>query len=1549
MSDPADPNTVAIAIVGMAGRFPGARSVYELWENLRDGVESITFLDDDELRASGVDEELLAHPNYVKACAFLEDPDHFDAPFFDVTPREAELMDPQQRVFLECAWEAFEDAGYDVSRFDGSIGVFAGAGKNHYYAHNLLRNRRILEAMGPVATTIASEKDFVATRVSYKLDLSGPSLSVQTACSTSLVATHLACQSLLSGECDMALAGGASISSFRRTGYLFVDGGIFSPDGHLRAFDAKAGGQVGGNGAGVVVLKRLADALEDGDTIHAVIKGSALNNDGLRKVSFNAPGVEGQARVVAEALEVAGVSAATIGYVECHGTGTHLGDPIEVAALTEAFRAGTDATGFCGLGSLKTNVGHLDTAAGVAGLIKAALTLEHAQIPPSLNFEQPSPELKLESSPFYVNTDLCDWPPGDAPRRAGVSSFGMGGTNAHVILEEPPAPTAFGDERALGDRLLVLSARTEPALDAACARMAAHLASDAGRAVSLADAAYTTQVGRRAFAVRRAVVSPDRDTALVALRGGGGVSDTCDERALEKGRDVAFLFSGQGSQYANMTRGLYDAEPRFRAQVDRCCEALVPHLGLDLRTLLFPAAGEEEAAGRELGRTQHTQPALFVVEYALARLLDASGVRPAAMLGHSVGEYVAACLAGVFSLEDALRIVTVRGRLIGSLPEGSGMMAVALSEPEVGPLLDDGVSIAVVNAPELVVVAGPSEALDALKEDLRKRKVAARALHTSHAFHSAQMDPILAEFEAEMRSVELGAPAIPVVSCTTGTRLTDDEARDPGYWVRHIREPVRFATGVGTLLAEDRALLEVGPGQALTSLAKLSAAGATVLPTTRQPGKDGDDVNVFVESLGRLWCAGVELDWAGLHAGARRRRVPLPTYPFERRRYWVEPEPDPAGGARPDARLADPAEWFWCPSWRRGVASQSTPRVPDRVLLFADAGAPGDALATRWRAAGAEVVTVSTGPAFAESGPGAFQIAPGNADDYARLLDALAFDGGGARTEIVHALCTAAPRDASLEALDASQDRGFYSLLFLVQALEQRGVTTPVRIQVVTAGMQDVLDDLTAPEHATILGICKAVAAEVDGVSCRSVDVAADVPAEAVFDELSRGEAPVVALRGRQRWLPALEPVRIEEADVLAIPSPHPPGARAADPAVRERLRQKCVVLITGGLGGIGLALAEELAREVSARLVLVGRSGLPRRDAWDAWVGEHGETDATSRRIVAVRRIESLGGEVLVCRADASRLDEMRAVVEQSRSRFGAVHGVIHAAGLPGAGLLLLKTRAAAAAVLDPKVRGTRVLEQALAGETLDFFALASSLATALDGVGQADYFAANGFLDAFAASKKHDRCRVVSISWEAWRDAGMAAQTVVPEALRAGREESLRLGLSSDEGRDVFRRLLASSLPHVLVSTRDLPSRIEAQVREARELAGDGDPGAMAMAASAAHARPKLATAFVEARTETERAVAKMWADLLGIEAVGAEDDFFELGGNSLLLMQVSVRLRADLDVALSMRELFDTPTAATLAERVDSMRLVDDVRKGGDDRVETGSPGDTEEFRL
>jgi acyl transferase domain-containing protein/acyl carrier protein len=1496
-------NGSEIAVIGMAGRFPGANSVEELWDNLRRGVESVSPITLEEWAAETfVHPSFLDRPNLVPWRPRIDGVEMFDAAFFGYTPREAQILDPQQRLFLECAWEALEDAGYDSERFAGSIGVAAGISQSSYLMNYLQWDRELGQLMGPLKIGLGNMNDALATRVAFKLNLRGAAYAVQSFCSTSLVGVHLACQSLLSRESDMALAGGVTISVSQNTGYAYQEGGILSPDGHTRTFDAKGRGMVFGNGLGCVVLRRLADALRDGDTVHAVILGSAVNNDGSLKVGFTAPSVIGQADVIVEALSAAGVSPETIAYVEAHGTATALGDPAEIAGLTKAWRRFTDKKQYCAIGSVKTNIGHLDAAAGVAGLIKVVLSLEKREIPPSLHFETPNPQIDFESSPFYVASRLTPWEPSAGfPRRAAVSAFGIGGTNAHAVLEEAPELPATDPPRPW--QLLVLSAKTGTALDRAVQRLGAHL----GRRpeANLADVAYTLQVGRRVFNHRGFLVARDSADAVLALadpaRREGGARD-------RQNAPVAFMFTGQGSQYVGMGSGLYESEPPFREALDSCSERLRRPLGLDLRDVLFARDRGEEEAAEALRQTRLTQPALFAVEYALARLWSSLGVEPVAMIGHSIGEYVAACLSGVFSLEDALSLVAERGRLMQGLPPG-GMLAVPLGEAALRPHLGPGLDLASLNTPTASVVSGPPEAIARLEEDLRGRSVTGRVLHTSHAFHSSMMDPILDEFRERVAGVERHAPLVPFVSNLTGDWITAEEARDPAYWARHLRSAVRFSDGVRRLAERGNpVLLEVGPGGTLTALARQQGGEkeVTAVATLRHPKDTSADRAVLLTALGRLWLAGAPVDGLRVHARTRRQRVPLPSYPFERERFWVEANResrDASNAARGfSLERQEVSDWFYQVSWRRYMpaelsAGPSAAPAAAPWLVFLDETGLGRTLADELRAGGRPVVTVRPGPGFASLGSGAFEIGPDRRGDYVRLLEAAGRPG-----YVVHAWSVGPedPRPLS-ERLDDAHSRGFLSLLYLAQALARAESKAPVRMVVVTSGTQDVVGgDLTSPEKATVLGPCRVIPQEMAHVACQAIDIEVQsglagnrALARLVIAELVTGQADaVVAYRKGHRWVNTVEPTRMEPANGN-LP-----------------LESRGVYLVTGGLGGIGLALARHLAERWKARLVLTGRSPVPPREEWSARVDS---ADAgTRQRIRDLVELEALGGEVLYVTADVARPEQMKAAVLAARERFGPIRGVVHAAGLPGGGVIPLKEAEAAARVMAPKLQGTVALEEALAGEPLDFFVLCSSIAALLGGFGQVDYCGANAFLDAYARwAGAPLRGRRVSINWDAWREVGMAVNTPVTGVLQALRDVQLKVGIAPAEGIDAFTRILGSGLPQVAVFTMDLRPGLAKQLL-GRRASTAATPGEVASASEAPAASVPETTGG-----EMERLVAQSWEKILGRKNIGADDNFFELGGDSLSALQVIAALKARLGREVPIVTFFEAPTVSLLAK--------------------------------
>jgi acyl transferase domain-containing protein/ubiquinone/menaquinone biosynthesis C-methylase UbiE len=1491
----ANDSVESVAIIGLEGRFPKSPTVAAFWENLLNGVECISQFTDDELLTAGVDPSLLDASDFVKAGSVLADVDMFDALFFGFNARDAEMMDPQHRVFLETAWAALENSGYNCDTFPGLIGVYAGCEISTYLL-NLYPRLHEFGFIDHFQLMVGNDKDHLTTHASYKMNLRGPSVACQTACSTSLVAVVTACHSLLSYQCDIALAGGVAVSLPQRNGYFYSPGGIVSPDGHCRAFDAAAQGTVGGNGCALVVLKRFSEAIADGDHIHAVIRGAAINNDGSLKAGYSAPSIAGQTQCIAMAQAMAGIDPATVTYIETHGTGTQLGDPIEIAALTQAFRASTNRKQFCAVGSVKSNVGHLNAAAGVTGLIKATLAVEHAKLPPTLHYSEPNPEIDFANSPFYVQAELSDWTA--TPRRAGVNSFGIGGTNAHVVLEQAPPREPSSASR--DPQLLLLSARTGSALDAAAASLATHLAAHPEQ--DLADVAYTLQVGRKAFSFRRFAVAADIDDAVRALAPENAAALPSAVTEM-RDRPVVFMFPGQGTQYPGMARSLYEREPVFREQADLICELFRPHLGLDLRSLLFGPDSHGEQAAEQLRNTACTQPALFTISLALAALWMKWGVTPAAMIGHSVGEFVAATLAGVLSVESAVTLVALRGRLMGAMPSGS-MLAVALPETKLRKYLTGGLSLAAVNAPGLCVISGPTDAIERAAVSLAAKGVQCHRLHTSHAFHSEMMDPAVAPFVDAMSTVQLNAPAIPYISNVSGTWITPSQAMDPAYYGRQLRNAVRFAGGVGELLKNsDWILLEVGPGQTLGGLARqqLAPGAENVILHSLPAAQDTTPATrAMLAALGQLWIRGATIDWSGFYTNERRYRVPVPTYPFERQRYWLgEPE-------NPEPPVRDISTWFYLPGWKQSApAALATTAPPADWLLFLDETGLGEDVAAALKARGHRVATVRAADAFANPAPFEYTVLPADRASYEALLNAL-LDAGRRPSHVLHLWSVSSePGPDDWAFFGEHQRHGFHSLIALAQAMEKLKFTQPLEAGVVTSHLQVVLgDEQICAAKATILGAAKVIAQEYPNVRCRVIDCVPHDPsgklAGNLIDELT-GESfePVVAYRLGRRWLESFEP------------SPLPPPE-----VVPPLLRQHGVYLITGGLGQIGLILAEALAEASQARLVLTGRSVFPSRETWDEVLDKHADDHPTSRQIRLLRRIEELGGEVLIVRADASDLVQMRGAIAQAVAHFGAIHGVIHGAGNTSTEAALpvsLTDESAAAAHFLPKAAGLYILEAELRGHDLDFVLLLSSLSAVLGGLGFAAYAAGNAFLDAFAARQGQRGARAwISVDWDAWQFVG--------EEL-AGLAASFTDFILPGDGSDALLRILHRAPRQVVVSTSDLQARLNQWVRLESLRPAEQDETAPRKAApqSKLHARPSLSSQYAAPRNPVESDIAEVWQNLLGVAPIGVHDKFFELGGHSLLAIQLVSRLREKFQIELPVQRLFEAPTIAELAESV------------------------------
>ncbi|MFB9433091.1 type I polyketide synthase [Streptoalloteichus tenebrarius] len=1487
-----------IAVVGMSCRFPGAPTLDAYWRLVAEGREGISRLSREEMRAAGADDDRLGHPDLVPAAGIVPDGEDFDATFFGYSAREAALIDPQQRMFLQAAWHALEDAGHAPDTFPGRVGVYAGQTMGTYHRVDL---GAFLGTSSDLLMS-ANDKDFLPTRVSYKLGLTGPSIAVQTACSTSLVAIHLACQALLTFDCDMALAGGVSWTPLRRMGYLRRDNGIWSVDGHVRPFDEAGTGFVPADGLGVVVLRRMADALASGDRIYAVVRGGAVTNDGAARLSYVAPGVLGQAAAVRDALTAANVAPDTVGYVEAHGTATAVGDVVEVTALTEAYRAaGATGVGFCGLGSVKANIGHTDAAAGVAGFIKAALMLHHRYLPPSPHFRRPNPEIDFASSPFQPRVDGGPWPSAAHPRRVAVSSFGIGGTNAHVILEEAPPRPPSGPSRPW--QLVTLSARDVEALQADAEECGRFLRD---READLADVAYTLAVGRRQFGRRLAGVFPDRETAVRSL-----CAPSVDDARLVVGDahlgppdDLVFMFPGGGAQYRDMGRGLYQHYPVYREAVDECLGLLAdpvladPVLADLVRAALFfdhPLAAELGAAAIE--DPTSALPALFVTEVALGRLLTALGLRPTVFLGHSLGEYAAAHFAGVFTLRDALAVVVERGRILAALSDGA-MLSVAAAEHEIRPFLTGTLSLCAVNGPALCVVAGPADQIRTLRRQLTAQGVSCQALPLTTAAHSELVESGLPEFRRFLSGIPLRPPTAPLVSNVYG-RVVGDEVADPEYWVTHLRTTVRFAEGLEHVLARGRAaLVEVGPGTTLATLARAALGGAPdvlVVSATRHPQERRDDVEVLLDAVGRLWVSGVDVDVSALYRDERRARVPSVRYSFAPTPCRLDRSGSPSAPARPRPRPTRPRDWLYAVDWRRSV-DLTRPDLHAVArgggwLVLSDHSPLADRVVAVLRRHGAEPVVATPGTDFRRTGATDVELPPEETGHYPVLFSLVG------------------DQDRPLRIVDlwSRPERAEFGpdlASVIGVARGAAGGTRPVELCVVTRGAFSVTGgERLSPRAACAVGASRVLPHEISALSVTVVDLdpgevdAAGTPdqdqlARDLLSEFARPQAEEpVALRGGRRWVRRF----LSLADHELPPAP---------------LRPRGVYVVTGGLGGVGLRVAEHLATTRHARVVLIGRHAGPE------------DLDVGTARGDGVRRLLALGADVTVHAADVADRTRIKDVLSEVLERFGAVHGVVHAAGVAGGGMAQLLGHADVAEALRAKVDGTVVLLDALreVGARPDFVVLFSSLASFVGAPGLACYGAANAFLDTAAVQASRELgVPTLSINWDRWRGTGMAVDVERHHRRLSGAE--LGGGMCQDDAVAAFEAALAA-LPLGQVAVSVVPpedlvaaSRVSEDGRHApaspavQAALPEGWPG------DDAGSPPDLAP-----RSRLERDLLGVWEQVLGVAGIGPHDDFFALGGHSLLALQVVQRCEEELGVAITVRDLFAAPTVGALARAID-----------------------------
>jgi polyketide synthase PksJ len=1501
-----------VSVIGMAGKFPGADNIEKFWDNLKKGVESIDFLTGHELEEADVEAGFLRDPNYIKAVSRFDDVYRFDASFFGYTPREAIIMDPQVRLLFECTWAALEDAGCDPVSYNGRIGLYVGAASNlRWEIQSIISGGEGLS--DGFAQTLLRDKDFISTLISYKLNLKGPSLTLNTACSTSLVAIHLACRGLLSGECKMALAGGITISVARREGYMFQENMMVSPDGHCRAFDARAAGTIAGDGVGMVVLKRLKNAVADGDNIYAVIKGSAINNDGSRKMGYTAPSIEGQMEVIRGAMRMAQVEPESITYVETHGTATSLGDPIEIEALKMAFN--TDRKQYCSVGSVKSNVGHLDYAAGVTGFIKAVLALKHRTLPPSLHFETPNPKIDFENSPFYVNTELKEWRHDTYPLRAGVSSFGIGGTNVHVVMEETPTQKKSSASRAW--QMICLSAKSPSALDKASQNLAKYLKNNSH--LSLADVAYTLKVGRRAFKHRKILVCTDCYEAVNVL------SDNDSRRVKtftcqEENKPIVFIFSGLGSQYVNMGLELYRQETIFREEMDFCLDILMDY-GYDIKDILYPGEKNDrsqKAVKNSQGNTLHlsvdriqsidiSQLVIFIFEYALAKMLMKWGLKPQAMIGYSFGEYTASCLSHVLSLENALKLIVFRGKLLKKLSPGA-MLSVPLSKGELKPFLNNQVSIAIDNGLSCIV-AGSTEAIEAFEKLLKEKKYLCMRLQVSRAMHSKMMEPILGEFGNILKEITLNEVHIPYISNVTGNWIKKEEASDPGYWVKHLRETVRFAKGINQLKKETNSIfIVIGPGRDLSALLTRyidKCSQQKVINLVRPQEQEISDVHYLLNKIAQLWLYGIKIDWLAFYSSEKRFRIPLPTYPFEGQSYRIDNDQlnmntkkffqQSFGVEKPDI-----SNWFYIPSWKKttppALLNQGN-SINSRKnwLIFVDDHGIGKKIGKRYQECDHDVAYVLKKKFFSCINDSVYTINPQQPDHYDKLVKQLKLKNKKP-TMIVHcwSLTPDADNKSEIEIFNNFQDYGFYSLLFLIQALDKHELAFIdhedmiefLQVIVITNGIKSVTGkEKIYPEKSTILGLCKTIPLEYRNIKCRSIDIVINEAepwkdkqlVDQIIDELpyeNSDNDSLIAYRENSRWVNYFEPITLV----------HNNGRP-------RNLKERGVYLITGGLGRDSLIRAKYLAQTIKARLILIGRSKFPARENWDRWLEDHPQEDQTGKKIEKLMELEALGAEILVISADVGNEKDMKTVINQIDKRFKRLDGVIHAAGITdieSSVLIPNLGRAETELHFKSKVYGLYILEKLLRGRPLDFCMLTSSIASFTGGAGLSAYTAASIFMDTFA--NKYNRKESVnwmSLNW---------------------------MGAAPEETTEAFHLLLNQGpIPQIGVSMVDLP-RIIKERSKTRSKQKEVDTGQRKL--SEKYKSPHLMNAYIAPQNEIERKLGQIWENLFGIETLGIHDDFFELGGDSLKAITVIARIHRTLNVEITLAEFFKHPTIEKLS---------------------------------
>ncbi|WP_163336423.1 type I polyketide synthase [Desulfopila sp. IMCC35008] len=1553
------PQTKDIAIVGIACRFPGADNVAGFWKNLQQGVCSIRELTDEELVARGIGNEVLIDRDYRKFGALLENVELFEPGFWGLSKKEASLMDPQQRLFLETCYHAMEDAGYAPDRNGARTGVFGGCYSPTYLLY-YLQGGGMTDPTDPAEfhlTETGNDKDYIATRVSYLLNLRGPSITVQSSCSTAASVVATACQSLIAGQCDMAVAGASSIT-FPQGGYQYVEGHINSRDGAVRTFDVGSSGTILGDGVGVVILKRLSDALEDGDTITAVIKGFSVNNDGNAKAGYSAPSVQGQKEMVEQALTMAGVPANSISLLEAHGTGTLIGDPIEVRALTEVFRRTTEEKGFCAIGSVKPNIGHSNIAAGMAGLIKAALCLKEKTLVPLINLSEPNSELNIEKSPFYINTALKSWDlPSQTARRAGVTCLGIGGTNCHFILEEAPTQVKQDHDQPTC-QLLTLSARTQKSLDLQRQNLINYLRDN--QETELADLSYTLHFGRDSFEHRLAFSCRDNKTAIKKLH------SAQNRRATHKRIQPVFLFPGQGSQHLGMGAGLYQEEPVFHRFFDQCADLFRPLINTDLRKVVFTDNRSPDAE-HSLSIAYHLQPAIFSLQYSLAKTLMTWGIIPAALIGHSIGEYTAACISGAVNLEDAIKLIVARSMATEEAKEGA-MISVSITEDEAVAYLADtsDLSLAVVNSATDMVFAGPVQAITEAEETLRKSNTPCRRVHVTRAFHSPMMNEAAGQLSAAAAEVDFSKPTIPLASNVSGTWMTMEQLEDQDYWATHMKSTVRFADNLNTVLDDSPPLLlEVGSHTILQRLA-MKIVGQRQLPESpfvfsclQHPRDTTPDSESFGDALARMWTHGVAIDWHAFHSDRQGRRIPLPVYPFDGQSCWKdnrtqsswnttrEPLIQSPAACGQFGKITDISKRGYIPSWTRSLPPLNNEHSGSAhqiswLLFMEDDQEEGTTLSSqlveRLEAAGDTVIQVrqSYHPFNVENGK--YFLNPSNPDEYGLLFNTLRQEGNSPQRVIDFWTLTGKEPDRG-----STLAGTYYHALYLAKAVSDPKHLETVDIWLVTDKTVQVSQENTNPLKSTLFGPAIVLPQENPHIACRLLDVEIsqkdeDAGSNGMVDNLLQefrvitpDPEPVIAYRGPHRW--------VQRYEQTVLPPVFGKSGR--------RMRRGGIYIITGGMGRIGRTLAGHLA-SLSAKIILTCRGDFPSPCRWQE-LHDNPQTDPELQKAISrLLELEAAGAELVVIRTDMSKPDEVKRLLQTAVERFGVIDGVFHAAGVANLRYLPEINYDISESEFAPKIQGLYNLQQAvedckkITGKSPSFVLLFSSLASILGGYSMTAYTAANRVMDSFAQQFSGGPDPAwISVNWDDWDFA------YTKEQVSAYEHTAAKFAMSPAEGIETLERILSMpSITQMLVSTRSLAPRIEQWLHQqtlesapekSNLQTGEHEyatglevslPAETMQNCSCNNAKEQPETPpGATVMSHTEDIVLQIYRNQLEYPDMAADDNFFQVGGDSLQASQILMKLRRSLGERgdfLKLSSIFDYPSVRELNDWLRDMHM-------------------------